>query len=430
MKISISGLKNLSESNLFLRAFWAELRLQFGKCAWHYQPFKDGPKQTIFLGFADIGRNRSLSVSLKYSQRTVISEIQFNEIFANEKIDENSDLAKKLQQAVDTALNRRANLSFFNLQIIVEGLRLPIAPYSGKSFNTSVGDGAFFDITLRVPGYDTVDVKAEAQRRIQYILDIASVETNHIFMVSSKKHSNISNTRRKSVAPLYTVNLFTSDEEWIDDVPVANGALLLSKSGKDIIDHIISAPELNDSLETFLRACHHFHMARQQDAILNDRLIHLGTKQVSSDEAVMSFKEDHRVISASRFALRSQELATVLYMSAVEVASLIGAETPKQCSKCGQDIYKIASRVIDLINRLTPQPDNDYIKNLFMDHYTKRSKYLHTGMLLADDNYLGEIIPMLNPINKSGVTQHSTVLVINVRECVGYILRQILKSLL
>jgi hypothetical protein len=69
MKIKIDNISGLLESNNFLRALWAELRSKFGKCAWNYQPFKDGSSQTIFLGWADINQEKVISISLTYSQR-------------------------------------------------------------------------------------------------------------------------------------------------------------------------------------------------------------------------------------------------------------------------------------------------------------------------------------------------------------------------
>jgi hypothetical protein len=430
MRIPVAGVTNLSESNSFLRAFWAELRLRFGKCDWLYQPFKDGVTRTIFLGFADIGINEPLSVGLKYSQRTVVSEILVNEHGA-EEIDKKSELATVLKEAVETALKRYMEPSLFHLKTTVQGLRLPIAFYSGRSFSIRPKSGAQFDVELKVRGYDDIDAKTEAKQRLQYILDIAAVETNHLFwsVPYQVTDETDSSSQDSATSTNSDVEQFVLDEEWIDDAPIASGTFLLSTSGKELISRLVDASELSDSEEKFLRACHHYHVARQQDALLNERLIALEPEEITPSESTLSFKLDARVTGVAQFGMRSQELAIVLYMSAMEVVSLIGAEAPEHCPKCDQNKYKCSARVVDLVTRLTPEAGRDCMVSVFKDHYDKRSKYLHTGLLFTDDAYTGVTIPTLNPGNKSGVSQRSTVLVSNMREWVGYMLRQILKSL-
>jgi hypothetical protein len=213
-------------------------------------------------------------------------------------------------------------------------------------------------------------------------------------------------------------------EEWIDDdVPDTNGALLWSRSGKELIDRLVNASELSDSEEKFVRACHHYHVARQQDALVNDRLIDLGSEQTAANEYTLSVDTDPRIVAAAQFGSRSQELAIVLYMSAIEVVSLIEAEAPKSCPNCGQGMHRVSARVVDLVHRLMPGVEHEF-KYL----YGKRSKYLHEGLILTDDSYTGITIPTLDPNSESGVSQR-TVPVINMREWVGYMLRQILKTL-
>lgn len=101
MKITINEITSLSDSNRFLRSLWAELRRQFGKFGWNYQPLKDGSSQTIFLGWGG-----GIPIFLSYSQTSIVNGIHFGEDFG-ESIDESSKLGQQLKQAVDAVLQNR-----------------------------------------------------------------------------------------------------------------------------------------------------------------------------------------------------------------------------------------------------------------------------------------------------------------------------------
>jgi hypothetical protein len=68
--------------------------------------------------------------------------------------------------------------------------------------------------------------------------------------------------------------------------------------------------------------------------------------------------------------------------------------------------------------------------DVFKSHYNSRSKYLHTGAVLVDHTYTGTTIPLLEPSSESGVTQRTTVRLPNMREWIGYLLRQQLKEMM
>jgi hypothetical protein len=51
--------------------------------------------------------------------------------------------------------------------------------------------------------------------------------------------------------------IFVEDLEWIDDYPIINEKLRLSKSGKLFLDLIVK-DQLNESQEVFLRGCQHY----------------------------------------------------------------------------------------------------------------------------------------------------------------------------
>jgi hypothetical protein len=116
-------------------------------------------------------------------------------------------------------------------------------------------------------------------------------------------------------------------------------------------------------------------------------------------------------------------------MSTIEVASKINSNPSERCAKCGQEQYKISARVIDYVEKYLELEKRHPLLKVFKSYYAKRSKYLHEGIVLRDHSYTGTTIPQLDPSSDSGVSQRTSVPVINLREWVGYMLRQQLKSM-
>lgn len=432
MKISINNISGLLESNNFLRALWAELRHRFGKCAWNYQPVKDGPSQTIFLGWADINQKQVIPICLTYSQKSMVSGIHFGEQ-SGETIEEKSDLGKQLKDAVDKAYQRRNSPDIKILQLPVSSLYRALAPYSGQWFEISPNQHPISLLRIKIRAFDNIDAEAEALRISSYILDVLSVETNSLFWLSDQEDiQDIASSMESEKADCPEVNTFVSDEEWMDDIPQCNGYLLISSQAVQFLDRIFSKNELSTDEETFIRSCHHFHVAREQDALIHDRLLSSG-KQNNEDETTTLFLQEHpRFKSASMLSRRAEEIATVLYMSTIEVASKINSNPSERCTTCGQEQYKISTRVVDYAKKyLALEEGQDFFKffKIFKSHYEKRSKYLHEGVVLGDHSYTGTTIPRLDPSSKSGVSQPTPVNVINLREWIGYMLRQQLKSM-
>lgn len=429
MKIKVGNISGLLESNNFLRAFWAELRNRFGKCAWNYQPHKDGCSQTIFLGWADINQERTIPISLTYSQRTIIKEIHFGEQFGK-SIDESSELAQQLKNAAEKAYQRRNSPDTQIFQLPVSSLYRSFSPYSGQWFEIlPAHQHPISIIRIKVKSFDYVDAKAEFLRISSHLLDVLSVETNSLFWLSGQEDSpDITSDMESEKLACPEVNTFVSDEEWMDDIPSCNRYLLISSQAVRFIDRILSKNELSAEEDVFIRSCHHFHAAREQDASVYDRLIPSGELR-NEDGVTFSFQEHPRFKSSVTLSRQAKEIATVLYMSAIEVASTIGSDPSERCKTCGQEQYKISARVVSYVEKYLELEKGHHLSKVFKSHYKKRSKYLHAGIVLSDHSYTGVTIPRLNPSSDSGVSENTSVLVTNLREWIGYMLRQQLKSM-
>jgi hypothetical protein len=407
MKIKIDNISGLLESNNFLRAFWAELRNRFGKCGWNYQPVKDGTSQTIFLGWADINQEQVIVISLKYSQRTIVSEIHFREE-SGEPIDETSELGQQLKDTAEKAYQRRNSPDTETLRVKVSSLHSSLAPYCGQWFKISPDQHPISLLHIKIRAFDKIDAEAELLRISSYLLDVLSIETNSLFwLLGQEDRQDIASNMESEDSACPEINTFVSDEEWMDGTPRHNGYLLISYQAVQFLDRVLSKNELSTDEETFIRSCHHFHVARDQDALIYDRCLKSG----------------------SMISRRGEEISTVLYMSAIEVASTIDSHPSGKCTTCGQEQYKISARVVEYAKKYLRLEEEDPIIKLFKSYYGKRSKYLHAGVVISDRSYTGTTIPRLDPSSDSGVSQKTSVSLINLQEWISYMLRQQLKSI-
>jgi hypothetical protein len=439
MQIALADLRDLLDTNSFLRALWAQMRKEFGKCAWNYQPHKEGEQQLIFLGFVDVGLERTISVSLKYRTKTTLSAVRFAEEF-DQPLDAKSELGRRLTAVVRTAMDSRTVPSEFGLQVAVEGLRTTVAPYRGDWFKLEPGPARQMALSLRVRAFDRSDAEAEVLRRLPLVLDVLAVETNHLYWtVGEKRGATVDALRAALVPPEREAddreaewpewNTFAEATDWIDEYPRVGRYALISEAACTLLDRLVSGDDLTEDERTFAKACHHFHVAREQDALVYDRVIHLPPEDLRDGRAELSLAEDSRLVSAAEFSRRAEEIAIVLYLSAVEVASTIAAPPTTTCSECGQERYRISARVVDFVITRTPEPGKALMASVFKKHYVARSKYLHAGSVVADQVYVGTTIPLLDPSSESGVTQRTSVLVTNMREWIGHLLRQQIKEL-
>jgi hypothetical protein len=92
------------------------------------------------------------------------------------------------------------------------------------------------------------------------------------------------------------------------------------------------------------------------------------------------------------------ELSSVLYVSALEVATELYPLENSTCKECGQKKYSIRKRV----KELTRMHLNEYIEGFIDNYYSARSKYLHVGVLSSDASYVGASIPQLDPTSDNG----------------------------
>ncbi|MDB9455476.1 hypothetical protein PN478_04275 [Dolichospermum circinale CS-534/05] len=412
------GIDSNEEANKFLRKLWAEFRREFGKCAWNYTPTRIGIANTIIFGMMDIEiPEGSLIVSICYLRKGTIKTISFG--FMDQKPSEHRlhELNQNIQKIINISkknLDQRSEFFFkTGINIIVK----PLGYYKGEAFVIHCSQGSTFNLAISTTGYDKIDAQTECQSKILKCLDLLSVETNSPFW----KYGVVSKAQQEQE----NEEIFVEDLEWIDDYPIINEKLRLSKSGKLLLDLIVK-DQLNESQKVLLRGCQHFHTARKYDAQIYDRLKYHSTEEIESDLYQINFEErDEKLSIAAKMGSTHMEIATVLYLSALEVASSINITNPKNCSECGQPIYNIGRRVVDIVEKYL----NVALGKEFKEYYKKRSKYLHSGQILYNYSYIGTTIPQLDTSDPTGCKVHSSIPLLNLREYTSFCLRKILQLL-
>jgi hypothetical protein len=410
------GISDQKEANIFLRKLWAAFRQEFGKCTWQYIPYKDGKTNTIFFGMMDIGITEGvLEVSISYSKKGTIRDIKFNLTNSKKSNNKNKNLQKKIQTLIHTAKTNLIENKFIP-ETRVTTIHRGLGYYKGEAFSIHRSYENRFNIAIETLGYDYVDAATEYNRKLLHCLDLLSVETNSPFW------NELVNQGDQIVYE--EEENFVEGLDWIDDYPVIAKKLTLSKAGKKFLD-LIAKDEVEKSQETFLRACNHFHTARKYDSQVYDQLKYSSIDEIETGVYEITIEErDERLSMAAKMGATHREVASVLYISALEVASSIGVE-PKNCTECGQEIYGIRYRVGNMVEKYL----NAVLAKEFKSYYDKRSKYLHAGKLLFNYSYMGTTIPQLNPLDPTGCNVHCGIPLKNLREYTSFCLRKVLQSL-
>lgn len=408
-------LKENNESNMFLRALWANLDKKYGKCAWHFKPYKDGKSNIIYLGEMDIDSGGFYDVYIHYKTRGVVDKIEFNSHHKKEEFLKNVD--QELNEIIKETIENFKNTSNTYLKTIISSFNSISRYYSDFFAIKPCCEYGLSSITLKIESYGREDAKFVFDSQIKKILDLLSVLTNQPFFFSfSEKHSNIDKYNNGEI--------FNNDDEFIDGYPIEDEKLIIPKYGKNIINQVLSNYNVeNVKMKKLLNAAMHFHAGRKFDAQIND-VYTLHEIERSEDHVQFKAIPRENFINTNMLIPNIQEMATVSYISALEVLSTIVYDsTAERCSKCGQYIYSISSKVKGLLDKYLPE----HIAKQIHKYYNSRSKFLHEGKLLTH-TYTGTTIPQLDCNHESDCVVPHEILLINLREYVSFCIRGVIKE--
>jgi hypothetical protein len=366
---------------------------EFGKCGWQYSPYKEGAKNKITFGFMDINEETALEVGITYREKGSINNIYFLLNYGKSEVEKRTELYKRLNQVVKATKESIGKHQAFYMTTTIQGYH-PIMYYRGKNFAIEPMIDKKNKFSCIIKAYDVNQGSGFLAQKVTQLLDFLSVETNAIYRRPNKIHI-------EETIP-FENEIYQEDDEFIDDLSLQDGFIVISREGKEMIEKITDIDQLSPELELFLKACSHFHNGRAMEEQLYHR----------ADGQLVSMHVGNKT-----------ELATTLYLSALEVVTLIGFKEDK-CNECGQPKFQIGRRVRQLTSRYLPK----HLVKDFVDYYDKRSKYLHAGQKLVTETPTRSHIPLLDPDDNSGCDYPYKIPLKNVGEYVSYCLRKFYKE--
>ncbi|KPU51462.1 hypothetical protein [Bacillus wiedmannii] len=419
------GITDVKKSNEFLRSLWAEMAKEFGKCGWQYIPYKNKQTKTITFGFMDIGvsiliagvtyKNNGSIIKLFFEYSDASYDYEYIE-GQEDKLIKESELGKRLIRVVRKARRGMRKYNDYYALPTIKSL-LPLSNYEGNNFKTEYVGENKTRIYFPVSAYDENQVEGKITQKINQVIDFLSVETNAPFW-------NVPTTSRENKEKTVLTKEVYQELDFIDGFSVKDGYLTISEEAKDFLSYLIDSNGENEDLQTFLNACYHFHTARKYDAQIHDYQGYFDRPlEDGSGVGIEIYTKNQDLRTALVTGGAQTEIATTLYMSALEVVTLIGFQSEK-CKACNQDKYSIASRVRNLVNKQL----NSHIAKQLNDYYDKRSRYLHRGYMLTNDEPTTSLIPLLDIDGENGCNFPVQVSLINLREYTSYILRAFYKE--
>jgi hypothetical protein len=253
MKVAI-GLSSTEESNEFLRSLWAKMRATFDGIAWQYLPRRFGSRKFIRIGFASIPGHEPFQLGIHYKKRGIIDAIVFEKApLASQP--PTPKLTDTLRQCVLEARDTLGQTSWFHFIMTVNFTRhsrYNVALYEYEHFRIKPIKLGWAYVTLNVAGYDGKDAAFMFRCKKGGVLDLLSAWTNLAWLEQDLEGTADSH-------PTVESNAFWADNEWLDDVPVENGHLCITRDQAELIDRFVEGQISFD--DDLVRAAHLFHKA-------------------------------------------------------------------------------------------------------------------------------------------------------------------------
>lgn len=349
------GLTSNKETNDFLRCLWSRLSATFGGIGWQYMPMRNGSQ--IFVGYASLGKNILLNVTLYYKQRGCLSKIEFSP----SGYDDESQMQKMLKKCVDEALCSDKYLSSHYLSVHLD---------KNLSFKKKCRENFIVEgnkLILKINGFDMNDCVSMLKAQSQQVCDLMTFDTLRYVTVSGTLMEEIREKHN------FKTDLVDMESEEVTDTIEKNEMyrnLDLSEEMADYINQYLERPYMYEEHFTLFETC--------------TQLFAQGIRNEELSRIMVGLPEPYT------------EQAITNYMSALEIITLKDKE-PETCDCCGQMKYSIARRVKDLASNAL-HGGNDFANRF----YGNRSKYVHTGTLLSSNSYTCCSIPLMSKSSQSG----------------------------
>ncbi len=357
------GLKSNKETNDFLRCLWSRLGNHFGGIGWEYSPVRTGNR--IFVGFASLGKDILLDVSLFYKERGCLSKIELSPRGCKDGV----ILKKQFKQCIEEAIDNGKYLKehFFKAKL---DKNLSFKKRKEKNFSV---DGN--DIILKIRGYDTNDCGSMFKMQLQQVCNLLTFDTLRYITFSGTLTEEIREKHN------FITNLVDYETGKVTDALEKNEryrGLTVSDNMANYIDEYLEKPYMYENHHTL------FDISTQlfAQAVRNEEMANImaGLPEPFVEQAITN------------------------YMSTLEVITLNDKE-PETCECCGQTKYSIARRVSDLMEQAVHNG-----KDIAKKYYGNRSKFVHAGVLLSSNSYAKSSIPLMSKNTYTGLLDQLSLL--------------------
>ena len=352
------GLKSNKETNDFLRCLWTRIAATFGKLAWHYSPLRIG--NTIIVGIACIGENTHLNIKLTYKQRGCLASIDF----APDGTFDNDTLHSQLKKCVREALQPE----IFIKKVFRKGKLDKSISFEKKSRKNFVIEGD--TLTLKVLGYDDEDCATMFKAQLLQVCNFLTYDT--------LRYITLSHTLTEEIRQNHNLKAKLIDSK--------TGEVTGETEKNKMYQNLVVSDRMADYINSYLDRPYGY----EKHFTNFDKSVQLFAQGVRNEELsgiVTGLPEPYA------------EQAIVAYMSALEIITL-GDKEPETCNCCGQMRYSVARRVTDLANAAI-EDLGEFVKR----YYGDRSRYVHTGLLLSSNSYMGRSVPLMSNGSKKGMIE-------------------------
>jgi hypothetical protein len=374
------------ETNLLLRALWAQLRADFGKLAWLFNPWRDGQSNTVYFGWADLGLTETVHVGVTYQRKDIATNIL---------VECEPATAERIAECVARAEGRLASRGklFATLQCTTP-FHIQIEDFQGELLCLEAETASRIALELQVLAFDNADAHAEAIERARVVLDVLSFCTNVPFFLASEDVALSVSPRLSWRCSRERPN--TLDPEWLDDYPVVDERLVIAGMASAFMDAVVG-DDTPGTFQSLLDGAHHFHCG-------------LVAEQRRGESDFTRTMTEHAIVS---------------YVSALEAASLVGEPAAATCQGCGQPQYRVSARVVEFAAKHLGGAPSSIVKMF----YSSRSAYLHRGSLLSTRAPSARVHPQLDSSSPTGAIGPVPMLAThNLREFTSYCLRRLMSE--
>lgn len=373
-------LKNIEDSNLFLRKFYEELS-KHGKIGWSFQSYREDT--VIRVGDTNYGE-----MWIEYKQKGKICKIYFQT--------SSKEVHNRVEAALKSAKEKHDVMKHYTVTVsfIDEDIKFCDMCRNGIEITSTERENKILTrVTFPVKAFGQYDLQYVVTQKINYLQHLLCAYTNIIFSLDKISCDEGIYNIRDNVWQEPNQNWITTDDQFIN---IDKQILSLSSDFFSVFRKVVDKSEYNREIRLLLNA--------SQEIFCSKKMISNFFK-AGSEWNIPGYTD----------------LINTLIISALEPLSNIFGVKSEKCSVCGSLKYSVRKKVRDLCNAYFPE---QLAKEIYDKGYHNRSAFLHEGYPVTNEFYCGHCVPLINPVDGRSVLFPGAYIDLNLFEYVTFIFRK------